>query len=233
VTPETPAAQPIVGVLALQGDVREHVVALAEAGAGTVEVRRPEQLDGLDGLVIPGGESTTIGRLLTMFDLIEPLRQQVRDGLPVFGSCAGMVLLAGTVLDGKAGQTLVGGLDIVVRRNAFGRQVDSFETSIEFAGVSGGPVHGVFIRAPWVETVGPDVEVLARVPDGPAAGAAGGKVVAVRQGSILATSFHPELSGDPRVHALFVSMVRASIQGWEIRNGQTSAEAVAREVTSA
>jgi 5'-phosphate synthase pdxT subunit len=233
VTSETPAAQPVIGVLALQGDVREHVVALTEAGAATVEVRRPEELAGLDGLVIPGGESTTIGRLLTLFDLLEPLRERVRDGLPVFGSCAGMVLLADAVLDGKAGQTLVGGLDIVVRRNAFGRQVDSFETGLDVAGVPGGPVHGVFIRAPWVETVGPDVEVLARVPDGPAAGPAGGKVVAVRQGLVLATSFHPELSGDPRVHALFVSMVRASIRGGEMQRGQAGVSAVAREVTSA
>ena len=193
---------PRVGVLALQGDVREHVRALTAVGADPAEVRRPEQLAGLDGLVLPGGESTTIGRLLSIFELLEPLRSAVKTGLPVYGSCAGMILLADEVLDGRPDQTTVGGLDIAVRRNAFGRQVDSFETDLAMAGV--GDVHAVFIRAPWVERTGPGVEVLATVASGPAAG----KVVAVRRGALLATSFHPELTGDSRVHGLFVQMVK-------------------------
>ena len=191
-------------MLALQGDVREHVRSLTAVGAQPVPVRRPGDLDGLDGLVLPGGESTTISRLLEVFELLQPLRTQVAEGLPVYGSCAGMVLLADEVLDGRPDQQGVGGLDVVVRRNAFGRQVDSFETDLPFAGV--GEVHAVFIRAPWVERAGERAEVLARVPDG--GGAAAGKVVAVRQGRVLATSFHPELTGDDRVHGLFVDMVK-------------------------
>ncbi len=208
---------PRVGVLALQGDVREHDRALRAAGADPVPVRRATDLDELDGLVLPGGESTTMSRLLGVFDLLEPLREAVGSGLPVYGSCAGMILLATEVLDGRADQQGLGGLDIAVRRNAFGRQVDSFETDLDFAGV--GEMHAVFIRAPWVERVGDDVRVLARVPARPDTGAAGpapgrsaapaaGKVVAVRCGPILATSFHPELTGDDRVHALFVTMIR-------------------------
>jgi 5'-phosphate synthase pdxT subunit len=189
---------PRVGVLALQGDVREHCRALAAAGAEPVLVRRPTELVGLDGLVVPGGESTTIGRLLGVFSLLEPLRAAVAGGLPVFGSCAGMILLAGEVLDGRPDQALVGGLDVVVRRNAFGRQVDSFEVDLEVDGIDGGPVHAVFIRAPWVEKVGSGVEVLAQID---------GVVVAVRQGGLLATAFHPELTGDARVHQMFVKMV--------------------------
>ncbi len=200
------SSQPRIGVLALQGDVSEHLAAVTAAGAEALEVRRAAELESVDGLVLPGGESTTIGRLLTLFDLFEPLRAAVAGGLPVFGSCAGMILLAGDVLDGKPGQPLIGGLDITVRRNAFGRQVDSFEDHLSVAGIDG-DVHAVFIRAPWVERVGPDVEVLATITPGPDAGSAGGKVVAVRQGSLLATAFHPELSGDPRVHQLFISMV--------------------------
>ncbi len=192
-------------MLALQGDVREHEAALRSVGAEPAVVRRPEHLVALDGLVLPGGESTTIGRLLELFALLEPLRAGVRDGLPVYGSCAGMILLAEQVLDGRPDQPTVGGLDIVVRRNAFGRQVESFEADLTFDGIGGGPVHAVFIRAPWVERAGEDVEVLARVPaNSPAAG----KVVAVRQGPLLATSFHPELTGDPRVHELFVGIVK-------------------------
>lgn len=194
---------PTIGVLALQGDVREHDRALAAAGADVRHVRRAEELAGLDGLVLPGGESTTISRLLTVFELLEPVREAVAGGLPTYGSCAGMVLLAREVLDGRPDQQGVGGLDVVVRRNAFGRQVDSFETDLPFAGV--GDVHAVFIRAPWVESTGPAVEVLATVPTG---GAAAGRVVAVRQGPVLATSFHPELTGDDRVHGLFVDMVK-------------------------
>ena len=193
-----------IGVLALQGDVREHVRSLTAVGARPSEVRRPGDLDGVDGLVLPGGESTTMSRLLQVFELLEPLRERVAEGLPVYGSCAGMVLLADEVLDGRPDQQGVGGLDVVVRRNAFGRQVDSFETDLPFEGV--GDVHAVFIRAPWVERTGERAEVLARVPD--SGGAAAGRVVAVRQGRVLATSFHPELTGDDRVHGLFVDMVK-------------------------
>ena len=190
-------------MLALQGDVREHERALLDCGARTRQVRRTADLDGLDGLVLPGGESTTMSRLLEVFELLGPLRVAVAGGLPTYGSCAGMILLAREVLDGRPDQQGVGGLDVVVRRNAFGRQVDSFETDLSLAGV--GQVHAVFIRAPWVEATGAGVEVLATVPgDGPAAG----RVVAVRQGPVLATSFHPELTGDPRVHRLFVDMVK-------------------------
>jgi 5'-phosphate synthase pdxT subunit len=193
---------PRIGVLALQGDVREHTRALTEVGADPVPVRRPDELAGVDGLVLPGGESTTIGRLLQIFELLEPLRAAVKTVLPVYGSSAGMILLADEVLDGRPDQPTVGGLDISVRRNAFGRQVDSFEVDLPMTGV--GEVHAVFIRAPWVERTGPDVEVLATV----ASGAAEGKVVAVRRGQLLATSFHPELTGDSRVHGLFVRMVK-------------------------
>jgi 5'-phosphate synthase pdxT subunit len=187
-----------VGVLALQGDVREHVRALTDAGVSAVEVKRADELAGLDGIVVPGGESTTIGKLLTIFGVLEPLRDAIRGGLPAYGSCAGMILLADEVLDGLPGQPTLGGLDVTVRRNAFGRQVDSFETDLSVTGVDGGPVHAVFIRAPWVERVGEGVEVLA---------SAAGHPVAVRQGHLLATSFHPELTGDRRVHELFVSML--------------------------
>lgn len=193
---------PLVGVLAVQGDVREHVAALEACGARTTLLRDPSQLGLVDGLVLPGGESTAIGRLLGLFDLLEPLRGAVKAGLPVYGSCAGMVLLADEVLDGLAGQPLVGGLDVSVRRNAFGSQVDSFEADVSF---DGAPLHAVFIRAPWVERVGDGVEVLATVP---ARGGPAGRVVAVRQGALLATSFHPELTGDTRVHGCFLSMIR-------------------------
>ena len=194
-----PGAPVRVGVLALQGDVREHLRALASTGAQAVEVRRPDEFADIDGLVLPGGESTTIGRLLRIFGLLEPLRTAVGGGLPVYGSCAGMILLAQDVLDGRPDQPLIGGLDIVVRRNAFGRQVDSFEADLDVAGVDGPPMHAVFIRAPWVEKAGDEVTVLARVGEHP---------VAVRQGPLLATSFHPELTGDTRMHRLFVEMVQ-------------------------
>ena len=188
---------PRVGVLALQGDVREHVRTLMNAGAEAHSVRRVDELAGLDGLVLPGGESTTIGKLLVTFELLEPLQKAVSAGLPVFGSCAGMILLADRVIDGLPDQPLVGGLDITVRRNAFGRQVDSFEGDVDW--VDGAPIKAVFIRAPWVERAGHDVEVLGR---------ADGKIVAVRQGALLATAFHPEITGDLRVHRLFVEMMR-------------------------
>jgi 5'-phosphate synthase pdxT subunit len=195
---------PLIGVLALQGDVREHLAALQEQGARVVAVRRPGELAEVDGLVLPGGESTTIVKLAARFGLLEPLRAAVRAGLPAYGSCAGMILLADRILDAPADQETVGGLDVTVRRNAFGRQVDSFESDIAFDGLAGGPVHAVFIRAPWVEQAGEGVEVLARVVGGPA----DGRIVAVRQGNLVATSFHPELTGDRRVHALFVDVVR-------------------------
>ncbi|HEX3003460.1 MAG TPA: pyridoxal 5'-phosphate synthase glutaminase subunit PdxT [Angustibacter sp.] len=195
---------PIIGVLALQGDVREHLQLLAELGALARPVRRPEELDDLDGIVFPGGESTTIDKLSRAFEVREPLVQRLRDGLPAYGSCAGMILLADRVVDGRPDQQTFGGIDMTVRRNAFGRQVHSFEGDIEVAGIDGGPLRAVFIRAPWVEDVGADVEVLGRVEHGEAAG----RIVAVRQGALLATSFHPEVTGDDRVHRAFVEMVR-------------------------
>ncbi|OEV11450.1 pyridoxal 5'-phosphate synthase glutaminase subunit PdxT [Streptomyces nanshensis] len=193
------SSTPVIGVLALQGDVREHFAALAAAGAETRTVRRPEELAEVAGLVIPGGESTTISKLALAFGLMEPLRARVRAGLPVYGSCAGMIMLADKILDPRAGQETVGGIDMIVRRNAFGRQNESFEAPLEVRGVEGGPVEGVFIRAPWVESAGARAETLASYDGHP---------VAVRQDALLATSFHPELTGDHRVHALFVDMVR-------------------------
>ena len=190
---------PTIGVLALQGDVREHLAALTSLGVHAVAVRRPAELEAVDGLVLPGGESTTIAKLARAFDVLEPMRQRIKDGLPVLGTCAGMILLADRVLDGAEGQETVGGLDVTVRRNAFGRQVDSFEGPVDVEGLDA-PVHGVFIRAPWVEQVGPGVEVLARVEDPD-------RIVMVRQGSLMATSFHPEVGGDPRVHGMFVDLV--------------------------
>jgi 5'-phosphate synthase pdxT subunit len=192
-------ARPTIGVLALQGDVREHLEALNESGADAAPVRRGADLAALDGIVIPGGESTTIGRLLGVFGLLEPLREALAGGLPAFGSCAGMILLASQILDGRDDQPALGGLDITVRRNAFGRQVDSFEAELDVTGVLGGPVHAVFIRAPVVERTGENVRVLAEVA---------GRSVAVRDERRLATAFHPELSGDARMHAMFVEMVR-------------------------
>jgi len=189
----------VVGVLALQGDVREHLAALREAGAEARPVRRPEELHALDGIVLPGGESTTIDKLSRIFEVREPLVKRLESGLPAFGSCAGMILLADRIVDAAPGQQTFGGIDMTVRRNAFGRQVDSFESDLRLAGLDG-PLHAVFIRAPWVEEVGDGVEVLARVESGPASG----RAVAVRQGSLLATSFHPEISGDHRIHQLFI-----------------------------
>ena len=194
---------PNVGVLALQGDTREHLAALTEAGAQASTVRRRSELDSVDALVIPGGESTTMSLLLREFDLLEPLRQRLADGMPAYGSCAGMILLATEILDagapGREAEAL-GAIDMAVRRNAFGRQVDSFEGDIDVIGLDE-PVRAVFIRAPWVERVGPDVEVLARADD---------HIVAVRHGPVLATAFHPEMTGDRRVHKLFVDIVT----GW-------------------
>ncbi|MER7666547.1 MULTISPECIES: pyridoxal 5'-phosphate synthase glutaminase subunit PdxT [unclassified Streptomyces] len=192
---------PVIGVLALQGDVREHLIALAAADAVARQVRRPEELAEVDGLVVPGGESTTMSKLAALFGMTEPLRERVRSGMPVYGTCAGLIMLADKILDPRSGQETLGGIDMIVRRNAFGRQNESFEASVELRGIADGPVEGVFIRAPWVESVGAEVEVLAEHD---------GHIVAVRQGNALATSFHPELTGDHRVHGLFVDMVRAA-----------------------
>ncbi len=187
-------------MFALQGDVREHLLALAAAGAQAAPVRRPAELAGVDGLVLPGGESTTMIKLARAFELLEPLRERIAEGLPVYGSCAGMILLADRVdAGGSPLEATLGGLDITVRRNAFGRQVDSFEEDLEVDGVAGAPVRAVFIRAPWVQEVGPAATPLATT--------AAGHVVAVRQGPLLATSFHPEVTGDIRVHEMFTRIV--------------------------
>ncbi|GAA5017892.1 pyridoxal 5'-phosphate synthase glutaminase subunit PdxT [Kitasatospora paranensis] len=198
------SSTPAIGVLALQGDVREHLIALAAADAVARPVRRAEELAEVDALVIPGGESTTMSKLALLFGVMDPLRERVAAGMPVYGTCAGMIMLADKILDGRDDQETVGGIDMTVRRNAFGRQNESFESAVAFRGLTGAPVNGVFIRAPWVESVGEGVEVLAEVPaaDGPDS-----RIVAVRQGHLLATSFHPELTGDHRVHEYFVRMV--------------------------
>jgi 5'-phosphate synthase pdxT subunit len=199
------STSPTVGVFALQGDVREHLAALERLGAHAIAVRRPEELERCQGLVLPGGESTTMAKLARTFELFEPLQKRIADGMPTFGTCAGMILLADRVLDGTPDQETLGGIDITVRRNAFGRQVESFETALQLTGLDD-PVHAVFIRAPWVEGVGDRVEVLARVAGGPAAG----RIVAVRQGPLMATSFHPEVGTDDRIHQLFVDHVLQS-----------------------
>jgi 5'-phosphate synthase pdxT subunit len=186
-----------VGVLALQGDFREHLYSLEECGVTASIVRRPSELAAVDALVLPGGESTAIANLARSFNMFEPLKARIAGGMPVYGSCAGMILLADRVLDAAIGQETFGGLDITVRRNAFGRQVDSFETDLEFTGITNPPVRAVFIRAPWVESTGPAVEVLAALDH----------AVAVRQGGLLATSFHPELTGDNRIHRFFIESV--------------------------
>jgi 5'-phosphate synthase pdxT subunit len=192
----------VIGVLALQGDVPEHRRALEAVGAQAVPVRRPEEFEQIDGLVIPGGESTTLWRLSVAFDVLEPLRKLIAAGLPAFGSCAGMIMLADRLTDGVAGQLTYGGINMTVRRNAFGRQVDSFESEITLSGLDhSDPLHAVFIRAPWVEQVGEGVTVL-----GTDAGT--GRIVAVRQRQLLATAFHPELTSDRRIHQLFVEIVK-------------------------
>ena len=188
----------VIGVLALQGDVREHVRALEEAGATARPVRRLSEIEASDGLVIPGGESTTLWKLATAFDLLDPVRKLIAGGMPAFGSCAGLIMLADRVADGVEGQQTFGGIDMTARRNAFGRQVDSFEREVL---IDGAPLHAVFIRAPWVERAGPEVSVL---------GEDDGRIIAVRQGPLLATSFHPELTPDRRIHELFVKMVKGT-----------------------
>ena len=197
---------PRIGVLALQGDVREHESALSAVGAEVMRVRSSIDLASVDALVIPGGESTTMSKLALSNGLMEPLREARRAGMPMYGSCAGMIMLADRVTDARPDQETIGGLDITVRRNALGRQVDSFETDMDIVGVGDEPVHALFIRAPWVESVGPEVEVLGTIETGDDAGT----IVAVRQGPLLATSFHPELTGDHRIHTMFVEIVRRS-----------------------
>ena len=199
------SGRPHVGVLALQGDVREHRAALERVGAQTSSVRSAAELVDLDALVVPGGESTTMYMLAQRNDLLGPLRDFVRSGKPVYGSCAGMIMLADEVLDGRPDQETIGGIAMTVRRNAFGRQVASFEADLTVSSLGDEPFRAIFIRAPWVERVGAEVEVLASVGADDAR-----RIVMVRQGNLLATSFHPELTGDDRVHALFVSMVRAA-----------------------
>jgi 5'-phosphate synthase pdxT subunit len=207
VTAPVAGGRPVVGVLAVQGDVREHLAALTEAGVAVRTVRRPSELEGLSGIVLPGGESTTIDKLTRAFELREPLCALLQAGLPAYGSCAGMILLADRVLGAAPGQQTFGGIDMTVRRNAFGGQIESFEADLDLAGVAGGPMRAVFIRAPWVEEVGPGVEVLAAIHTTVAG--ADRRIVAVRQGNLLATSFHPEISGEHRVHRLFADLVVA------------------------
>jgi pyridoxal 5'-phosphate synthase pdxT subunit len=198
---------PIIGVLALQGDVREHLRALTACGADVRSVRRPADLIGLQGIVLPGGESTTIDKLSRIFGLREPLIAALQTGLPAYGSCAGMILLAKNVLDGTKDQQTFGTLDITVRRNAFGRQVESFETDVDLDGIDGGPVHAVFIRAPWVESIDNGVDVLgAVVPPG----IRESKIIAVRHENVIATSFHPEVTDDLRIHRYFIDLVHAA-----------------------
>jgi 5'-phosphate synthase pdxT subunit len=220
----------LIGVLALQGDVREHLRALEACGARAHPVRRPDELDDVDALVIPGGESTTMSKLALDFGVLEPIRKRIAGGMPTYGSCAGMIMLATEVLDGRPDQRGFDGIEMTVRRNAFGRQVDSFEAEVEIEEIEGGPFHAVFIRAPWVERVGPDVHVLGRVkspraaimpgqrPSAPSASsgaAAAGRIVAVRQQHLLATAFHPELTGDLRLHRYFVEMATGAGQTTE------------------
>jgi 5'-phosphate synthase pdxT subunit len=185
-----------VGVLAFQGDVREHLATLSEIGVAGVPVKTLAGLASVDGLILPGGESTTIAKLSRIFNLFDPIREAIADGLPTFGTCAGLILLADKILDGIEGQETFGGLDVVVRRNAFGHQTESFEIDLEFEGVQGDPMTAAFIRAPIIEKVGPKARALATLPDG--------RVVAVRQQNLLGISFHPEVTGETRVHELFV-----------------------------
>jgi 5'-phosphate synthase pdxT subunit len=197
----------VIGVLALQGDVREHIAAIEAVGGEALAVRRIGELASVDALILPGGESTAIWRLMRAFDLLDPLREWVADGMPTFGSCAGMILLADRVIDAVHGQETIGGLDVTVRRNAFGRQVDSFESEISIPVLGAEPVHAVFIRAPWVEQMGESVEVLGTATvDGTT------HPVAIRQGHLLATSFHPELTGDLRIHKYFIDRVAAALR---------------------
>jgi len=193
------AGAPVVGVLALQGDFREHLAVLGALGADARPIRRPEEIAEIDGLVIPGGESSVIDKLSRMFGLADPLKGAIAAGLPVYGTCAGLIMLADDILDSITGQQGLGGFDIAVRRNAFGSQVDSFETDLDIPVLGDPPVHAVFIRAPVVESVGADVEVLAALDDG--------RIVAVQQGNLLGTSFHPEMTGETRFHKHFLDII--------------------------
>lgn len=190
-----------IGVLALQGDFREHILTLESCGADAIEVRTRAELDRCKGLIIPGGESTVMQKLATNFDLFQPIQKKIQAGFPVFGTCAGLILLADEILDGIPGQQGLGGLDISVRRNAFGNQLDSFETDLDFKGIEGKPIHAAFIRAPIVERIGDGVEVLSSLPDG--------RIVAVRSQKLLGIAFHPEVTGEKRVHELFIKMVHS------------------------
>ena len=192
-----------IGVLALQGDVREHIQSLSDCGVDALAVKTKSEIENISALVIPGGESTTIAKLARSFDLFDLIKDRIKGGMPTYGSCAGMILLSDGVEDAIIGQESFGGIDMVVKRNAFGRQVDSFETDLKFKGITDPPVRAVFIRAPWVESVGENVEVLAEISDS----AGHHHPVAVRQGHLLATSFHPELTGDNRVHKFFVENI--------------------------
>jgi 5'-phosphate synthase pdxT subunit len=196
----SPSAPPRVGVLALQGDFREHLRVVGGLGAEPVSVRRPEELASVDALIIPGGESSVMDKLSRTFGLADPVREAIADGMPVYGTCAGLIMLADTVIDAIPGQRSLGGLDIAVRRNAFGNQLDSFETDLDIPQLGAPDVHAVFIRAPVVESVGLDVTVLASLADG--------RVVAVESGNLLGTAFHPEVTGDTRFHQYFLNRVR-------------------------
>jgi 5'-phosphate synthase pdxT subunit len=202
VSPSVAGSSAPVGVLALQGDFREHLAVLRSLGAEAILVRRPEELERVRGLVIPGGESSVMDKLSRLFGIAEPLSAAITSGLPVYGTCAGLIMLANTVRDAIDGQQTLGGFDIVVRRNAFGAQVDSFETDLSIPVLGEPPVHAVFIRAPVVESVGPDVSVLASLPDG--------RIVAVEQNNLLGSAFHPEITGDTRFHEYFLAKVAAS-----------------------
>ena len=198
----TSTARPRIGVLALQGDFREHIASLSGLGADVVPLRRPEEIDGLDGVVIPGGESSVMDKLSRAFGVAEPLSEAIRGGLPTYGTCAGMIMLSSRITEGIAGQQTLGVLDTSVRRNAFGSQNDSIEIDIPMPALGDAPVHAVFIRAPVVEQHGPDVEVLGALPDG--------QVVAVQQGNVIASAFHPEVAGEDRFHRRFLDLVRSA-----------------------
>ncbi len=200
---------PTIGVLAIQGDVREHIRALSDSGVNAVAVKTAKSFENIDGLVVPGGESTTMSILAIKNDLFKPLRAMQQQGMPMYGSCAGLIMLSNTVTDGRADQETIGGLDIIAQRNAFGRQVDSFEIDLDIPAIGDVPFHALFIRAPLVASIGPDVEVLASIPAA-ATNDETDRIVAVRQGNVMATSFHPEITDDLRIHQLFIDIVRAS-----------------------
>jgi len=204
-SPNVAGSLPTIGVLALQGDFREHIAVLTALGANAVPVRRPAELAAVSGLVIPGGESSVMDKLSRLFGLAGPLKAAISDGLPVYGTCAGLIMLADRVLDSIDGQQTLGGFDVTVRRNAFGNQLDSFEVDLDVPSFGERPVHAVFIRAPVVESAGHGVEVLASLDDG--------RIVAIQSGNLLGTSFHPEITGETRFHERFITIVDASLKG--------------------